>query len=592
VAGKASHNHFSPPLLGYPSRVLLCLHDGYRLHAAIVNKASRKPEVKEFVSSNAVTAERALEDIASQFSARKQKLPRKAIVISPMVVSTLLELPVDPDAPLEVTEMSELVRWELEVQYAQLQQLWEIGAILQGRGFMNAMQRVEILRELEKIGELAAHDQNAFAEVAVNMGYLTQDELQECLQFQEARLKVEESLHCGWMSVSNKKDHQAGAWPWQATGIAESERLAWLQGLETLNVELLGLFPLIGSAAAAMSPLELKPSQEQILLEVHQEQIACHRLGSNRLLASLSEVRITGSDDLNAIMALLSQLVSAQTQRIDVLSINGHVQKITQQASEQLSIDAVPIALNATAEQMPEAMSPVLFSAMLGTLLYPQVEAKRHLLLPLSPRAQGLPFWARDELRRLAPTGTALVALLILVTLQGGRLLMLNSEAEDAGLLYSEARAKYNKAREEETIVNSLRKRIDQLESDLVVQNARLQINRDVLLLRRQRVPELLRTLSLVSNRHTLITSIVEGPKQSGFFISGWSYSYLDAQNLMADLTQRATAMQWILANAQVRKGVGPYQMQGYQFNFWLVSSASGELALIDSATSQSVRGQ
>ncbi len=98
---------------GKKSDLLVCETDGFSLRAAVLKRNGQNVEVHQTAQSQLSDMAEAVKEVVSAIKADGWQ-GGKAILLSPAVLSTLVELPVDPKKPRSLQQMQELIRWEVE----------------------------------------------------------------------------------------------------------------------------------------------------------------------------------------------------------------------------------------------------------------------------------------------------------------------------------------------------------------------------------------------------------------------------------------------------------------------------------------------
>jgi hypothetical protein len=96
-----------------PSELLVFETDGFSLRAAVIKNAGKSPQVVFTANSSFADMAEAVKEIAEQLKQNGFK-GGKAILLSPAVLSTLVELPINPKKSRPIPQMQELIRWEVE----------------------------------------------------------------------------------------------------------------------------------------------------------------------------------------------------------------------------------------------------------------------------------------------------------------------------------------------------------------------------------------------------------------------------------------------------------------------------------------------
>ncbi|MEM7173179.1 MAG: hypothetical protein AAF530_23650, partial [Pseudomonadota bacterium] len=143
----AKISKFLPTVTSGP--VLIFESDGFRLRGALLKPRRGTPELIGPFTSRSADPSNAISEILRQLKGQVARLPKSVALVSASAVASIVDLPVTPDKPRPKAQMREMVRWELEPQFAQQNEVWMIGAIMEGRGLLTRDQRHEIAVDLE-----------------------------------------------------------------------------------------------------------------------------------------------------------------------------------------------------------------------------------------------------------------------------------------------------------------------------------------------------------------------------------------------------------------------------------------------------------
>ena len=246
--------------------ILACETDGFILKAAIASKKADSIEIVAIGESKATNFKEAVADILAQAQQQKLALPKQAILVSPSVVPALLDLPVDPEKPRADKEMFELVRWEMEPLLAQQIGIWSIGAILLGRGNISENQRQEIALKAKTAGIRAGV---RFGELAVELDFVSRQEIDEALELQVLLQEVGQEIECAWCLGATEDEQQPPVW--LASAVSRGVRDRWATAFDSNGLSLNWMYPTIGASTLALSGEALG----EPVLEIHQNQVAC-----------------------------------------------------------------------------------------------------------------------------------------------------------------------------------------------------------------------------------------------------------------------------------------------------------------------------
>lgn len=254
---------------------LLAIHNGYRLWLGLVGFNGHVPRLVACVESHNIDTGAAIAEAKKQLASDTgQKLPRQVVLVTNAAIAALLDLPVQPDKTRSDDEMSSMISWELEAHLEDNNDLYNLGAILAGRGLVTQHQRHDIAVELET-RRVRGNGLARYGEVAVDLGLIDNDQLNESLLLQERLVVSNAKLACGWqlqtLAREDKTDHL-----WLCTGLDSGLRSQWHRAFAQNGLKLTGILPLAGAAA----PLAAMNSEHgnAVVVEAHQDFFAIYRL--------------------------------------------------------------------------------------------------------------------------------------------------------------------------------------------------------------------------------------------------------------------------------------------------------------------------
>lgn len=260
--------------VGKPGTVLVFHADGYNLHGALVHAGLSGQQVQAAASSAAIDCHNAVAEVAARLKQQGiKKLPRKVALVTSSAISALVELPVKADSPRTSGQMQELVRWELEPLYARQNEQWRIGGMLMGRGHLDQQQRQNVAEEYATQNmQHGGHWSTRFGELAVDMGYVTQEQIEECLTLQERLVNLDDEIVCGWSPQEGEDDPDIDAiqTPWLVAGVGRDYLQSWAKAFRRNSMTLEWIYPALG---AGFANLEIQAGSDVIYVDVGQEQM-------------------------------------------------------------------------------------------------------------------------------------------------------------------------------------------------------------------------------------------------------------------------------------------------------------------------------
>lgn len=564
-----------------PRRLLGVEIDGFSLRAAIIRAEGKKVLFESVAGSNDADPQAALAEAGKRLRQAGFELPKDAILLVPTVIPALLELPVTPARPRPYAQMQEMIRWELEPFFVQRVGAWKLGDIMVWRGYLREDQLEQIKLELERrkvekhhhLGGLSVSA--LFGEVAVELGFITTEQRDECLKIQQQFQIAEDEMVCGWspqpsappMSIGAGKDHAKGPdkYPWLVCGMSRGERSRWISLFKRFGLELKGIYPLVGCSAAALNGT-LTPASAMI--EIRAGMIGCMRLLGERVaglqLYYTAGHTISEEAHLSWISNKTDTLyISGEESRVRPLSET--LTSIRQQETRSILVEVEPSSL-------PEGVTTAALSGILG--------AARHMLrLPGRSRAvsvpaydPGPPFWQRISVWWIS-AGIALILIIGLIELY-------------LGFRMNEVRARQTEGL---NVLNALEKEVSEIKD----RSEAAKKLKEVLLERRKELDEAARrraflekelparasrVLSLLEDIAStlpadMIIRRIEGKEDGEIFIIGWGISEKGIQRFAEQLAKGIWPLGLRMASLDVKMEKGRLGLPGHAVEVRLVFS-------------------
>jgi hypothetical protein len=372
----SSLRSFIPKISGTwsrPKRLLAVEIDGFGLKAALMRTEGRKVVFECVTGSQVADPASALAEAKRKLMQSGREIPKNSILLTPTVIPAVLELPVAPNKPRPYAQMQEMIRWELEPFFVHRVGVWKLGDILVSRGYLTGDQLQQIKLDLERRKEDKHHHfagistSTLFGEVAIELGFITPDQRDECLAIQQQFHISDDEMICGWSSQSPPSSKDSGKdavkgegkYPWLVCGMSRDERSRWIALFKRLGFDLQGIYPLVGCSAAALNG-NLTPSSAMI--EIRAGIMGCMRLTGERVVSL--QLYYTAGQPLSEQAPLTG--VSSKT---DTLYLSGEDHSIrsiseTLSAIGQQETRSIPVEVEHS--PLSSEISPAALSGMLG----------------------------------------------------------------------------------------------------------------------------------------------------------------------------------------------------------------------------------
>ncbi len=566
-----------------PAKQLVFHTDGCTLYAAIAgHSVVGEVQVEEPVFSRATEPETAVAEIVEALTARGQKVPKTAVLITPSVISDIVYLPVNPRKKRKRGQMEEVIRWELEETFAAQGDLWSLGAILQGRGLITQQQREGIesgdtpeddYSEVDDIIEEDLEDDGgkvAFSSVSGGFAnFVTPEELEETLNLQEFLSGMDDELVTGCCYLNSTGED--GQFLWYGVGVGDGLRSRWAKACKKNKIHLKALYPSLGAALPAICSIR---TEQWLFVDVQSEQYAIYT-GSGSEPASMVAKSVRYGRPVAAVIADEAiAMLQGETRNCFLSGPAQLLPEMVDALTPHMDERGGTIAVcgggeGAVAE---DADCPWwIRQSMEGAAARSFSLCEKTLLVGLGTREKrGSIFQDRDVvlwgvIGLLAAIGTLSYFILsYLATVQSA--------------LHLKSRIQYDKSieakRQAEQVLGEIRSLETQLaavEKEVKIEEHNIEILDKVVRKRQKLVPEFLRAMSKVTPPEILLDSVRENSGRRGFFISGWAATDTVGQKYLTDLNLALTPLGYRVEGGERREGMNDFTMKGYILEIQIV---------------------
>lgn len=565
--------------------LLVCETDGFSLRAAVVAKVGHRIQVQHQARVEQVDMAEALAEILESLKASGWPGGGRAILLSPAVLSTLIELPVNPDKPRSIAQMQELIRWEVEPLLMQHLTRWSVGNLLVGRGYMSEEQAQAVM-DLQQgrpnaAGGLALQDQfslRRFGELAEELGYIKRSQLNACLTGQEWLRADDERIECSWCAQGAVAD-VPGSFNWLVSCLHQPLLQRWSSLFAKNGLKLQALYPLTGSSAAL---LEAEQSA-MVLMEAHPGLAFATRFKDDRI-ESLHAYLKPGKTPLETCLETYHAMRVPPTEALWLAGWDLETPKLAGELAEMLSVEVHELSLADSENGMTPGMAGAT-RHVLGLAKLSHCAGVREGG-PLPPLPQRL------EIRAAA------LALLLLAVI-GVVELSLSLRLDTAKTQKQALDERWQVVDQSKRRIDAKIARVKQRQQELDKLQSEFQHHQAILDFYGQDVPErmalikhLLGSLQQAVNDEVVITALDEparsepappnpsalpvvSPKPQKeiehFKLSAWAVSETAAQNFIQNLTEQVADLDLEIRDAQVSSGKGPLNLDGFSVVLRLV---------------------
>lgn len=547
-------------------RLLACETDGFVFRAAVVVLNEGQATIECCAESRAIDLKEAIFDVIAALKKGPADLPRRAICLSPSVVTAILELPLKGGKARSEREMQELIRWEMEPLFAQQVSRWNLGAILLGRGHLNQDEREKII--LASLGT-AGKAGPRFGELAIELGMVTRTQVEEALQVQEHLQVMDDKLLCGWVAPPDTGEHTG----WLCCAVGKESLQRFREAFAHHHIRLDWLYPQIGPSLSALSTSE---GEVFPVLEIQQGMVACVLCESGAITGMQftqgSGERLSVGDCLEVCHALLRTSMAT-------LWLSGSYADhpvLVKQLEERLDRPVKPIPVSFKNGDAPQWS----LAGLLGASMHVFAREPITRLVRVMAESPAPPVYRRPDV-------WAATAALAIVFYLGG--LEYSFYTQRQALTQEQARY-----RDKLTIIESEERRVaDQkmeaenaearlisLKEALKAANLRYTLLHDLLPARLSFVRGFMGRLGATLSPEFALNRVVELP--SGVIeIQGWALSEQAAQQFARDLAEMMQVWSFRVEDLTVRSEPGRLALPGYGVTLRLVpvkeASNSGE---------------
>jgi hypothetical protein len=565
--------------LAKPSQLLVVESDGFVLRGGVVNIRRSTATLVRAVETRTADPSIALDEVCDRLKADGKNLPKRAIMMAPGVVSALLDLPVGPGKPRPAHQMQELIRWELDPYFSEYNDLWTIGAILQSRGYLTADKRHELAVELElrHTGGNGGLDLTRFGELAMEFAGVTREQLDECLEIQERMVSQDVTLACGWaMQQWGGEDGEAQS-AWQVCGTASFRRKQWVNLFAQNGVKLEWFFPRIGGVLPLLCGTDSSGS-EQVLLEIHQEQLACFRVLGRQLVSMHVIPRPSDQAQLsNACIDLCSEHMRPDVHQIVLHECLTGGESLHEDIAVALGRDVVPIQ----ALDLPKANLDLPLERSLHLISLAEqaiISQEKRDWVALEAVDPPPPLWKDINFWRYALPGLLAVSMVV----HG---VWSYSQLYNAKLAHTKIEGERKQRSKLASSANQLVGEAKQLGEKIKVRQAELELSikeldllENVLIQRKRQVPQFLRGLARSVNSYVVVDEIRESINPPGFLVEGWAARDTSGHQFAKQLEGVMMSLGYMVAQTEVRAAQGRTGVKGYGVSIWMIPIPPEEL--------------
>jgi len=561
-----------------PENVLVVKASFNELQGIVVDKKGEKLVVGYEASSQAFELNDALGKVVEQVKRAGWK-GEYAIMVSPAVNLTVLELSIPPRNKLQAQQIAESVQWEAEPVYSQHKSTLVIGQLLQLAGHLDADQVAEVLHLQNELinSKSSTVVYKRFGELALEAGFLTQKQLEDSLVRQQWFVNEGEALTCGWSPLEDGVQNDSNDYPWMVATVNQDILRAWQAAFSKHDIKLEAIYPIAGGGVAKTTSETEKTEpvikdKNEVLLELHEGVMTATLLSSEvpvRMQSMLSNHEF--------VLANAAEMIANVGQKDDVSVRLIDCMSSSNQQSEQLKTDIEAV--------LDRSVDAVIFTS--GKITVPMRNAVRKFFrVSNAGYVEGVstheplpPVMQRFSVRALL----ASVFILGVVFLS------------EVGIFAGASWSKHQTAAIQEDVdrIRDEVKRIDKkittvnkLQADIQKKETQKRNAVTMISLLTKELPERNQTLTQLMSRlqesvtdDVVINSITEDTLL-GFNFNAWALSDQAAQSFVKSLQLAIHPLNYRVKNLTVNESTGRLGLIGYSVVFSITQSSEAELAI------------
>lgn len=541
---------------------LLLTWDVGGMQAAVLQGSPGAATILASTHSNEGRFPEALAAIMQTLAGRGYTRLRQVALAARHLLPAVVDLPVAPDKPRRPEQMRELIQADLEPVLAEFGSVWSMGALMQARGYLSAADRERIGME-ESVRRQSRHNQLRYGEIAIDLGLLTREALDECLDQQAALQNLDASFMAGWRG--RIEDKQA---LWLACGVGHGAYREWQGSLAEHGLRLAATLPLAWLASDPAPEAAGEARREQnlplISLELHQEEVVaiCRRQG--RVVAARSEARIERTPGADWLNRIIGDWAAEPRARIEIFFLH--------EADDPIG-DALCDALNLTTGHPCVAYPAEITRVRLWQNLLRESSALESQLPRLAESELRGTLWKSADFHR----GLALVLVVLgLIGVEAFQQYRLHAmEAKIGERLEQEKQRQLSNQQEAQVNaqLSGLARQLDDARRQLEpLLNDRLRLNR--IMAMRADLPDLLYLLAQSVGSDAVLEEIHNdntGGQGSAIQVAAWSPNYTGAQDFVSRVATQARGRGYGVSQTEIRERRGRNGKPGHQVSFWLL---------------------
>lgn len=565
----------SLPIIGGPSSTLICETDGFHLRGSVISRNGRDLKVDYSAKSEALAFADAVKELVTNLRAQGWK-GDQAVLMTPAVFTMVIELPISPKQPRTPLQMQELVRWELEPLLMQHYASWSVGQVLLGLKYLTKAQVAEVIERQKGKSKSGLGDGHGsmysfrrFGELAIEMGMITQAQLDVSLANQSWLRADSDEISCGWVPLNQTLTHDQFGQPneqvsyhWLASAVNTGVLRQWEAAFSVQRIKLRQLYPLTG---CALELIEINPAS--LLIESSLNSVS----GSALMSGNLMNVQSHKSDlhtELDTCLEIFHKLTTPDVRKIWLACANeGDDDSLRQSLATITGLEV-------------ETLSPLSVQASTGMKAIATrllLNGKAGYIAGISVRGPQPSMFQRVEVRAVA---ASLVFIVIIGALEVSlyfRKEFAQAEHTRTTVAKKEFDAIVAQAQAKVDAVNKVKEEIKAKSEELNSLNARHDFFAVELAKRTVFVKTFLENLASSVSEDVVINALEETPNM-GIRLAAWSLNEKAAQQFIQSFKNAISPLGLELLDPVVRSQTGRLGLVGYDINFRLLEPKPAEV--------------
>lgn len=544
-----------------PGRLLVFETTGTMLYGVVAScSLTGVFSIGQPVASRAVDFRGAIGEVLDGLRrAHKGRLPRQAVLITPSAASKLLFLPVDPRKQGKA-QMGELVRYDLEELLMQQNEIWSLGGLLMGRGYLSPEQRRAMEDSADRRGRPGA---------GAYKGSVSDEQLQECQDLQAQLGADNEDLFIG--HVPQRADEEAEIFPWWGVGVGVGIRGRWAAAFAKHHIFLAWIYPQAGAAI----PLLDQETRNWLLVDVRQEQFGLFQGRGGALNALALHPCHAGQADPEAVAVAVETMLQQVTATIVLSAPAERQESLLAELGRRFQQQVLVLPAEAPAEGSD--CPGELYASLQGVARHAVGLSPAATLVRVAAQLPAPPLWRRKGLY----PWVAIVLLLLAITANEWSM---RSRARQNEWALELADIEYNKGLQLKQQAQTMASEAKRLQDVLAAKEKELQERErlrdtlnNVIRYRQDLVPGVLQAIGQSMNDGVVLDTLEEKDDRSGFYLEGWAVKDADGQLFANRLNEHLAAWGYRVGNVQLAQGPGRLGTAGFVMKVWLVKAAQGE---------------